>query len=40
LKAAGYNYDAIQALVNEMLGGGGSAKKSVTDVAKEVIQGM
>ncbi len=41
MRAAGYNYEAIQALVNEMLGGGSSApKKSVAEVAKEVIAGQ
>lgn len=41
MRAAGYNYETIQALVNEMLGGGSAApKKSNDQVAKEVIQGL
>jgi hypothetical protein len=37
LEAAGYNYDAVQAIVNQKM----SAKvtKSVDDIAKEVIAG-
>lgn len=34
---AGYDYDAVQARVNEILAGG--AKKSITTIAKEVIAG-
>ena len=37
LTKAGYNYNAVQAKVNEVLSKG--ATKSVTDIAKEVIQG-
>ncbi len=42
LTAAGYDYDAVQAKVNEILRGNKPAepaKKSVVEVAKEVIQG-
>lgn len=41
LEAAGYDYSAVQAKVNEMLGASGSkeAKKSVSTIAKEVIAG-
>lgn len=35
LTAAGYNYDKVQAKVNELL----SKKKSITEIAKEVIAG-
>lgn len=35
---AGYDYDAVQARVNEILSGG-AKKKSITEVAKEVIAG-
>lgn len=37
LTNAGYDYNAVQARVNEILAGG--AKKSVTEIAKEVIAG-
>ena len=42
LKAAGYNYDAVQKRVNEILSGkssSSSSKKSNTTIAKEVIAG-
>ncbi len=40
LAAAGYNYSAVQAKVNEILSGTKSTpSKSITDVAKEVIRG-
>ena len=41
LTAAGYNYDEVQAKVNELLAGETkkSSKKSVTTIAKEVIAG-
>lgn len=42
LEAAGYNYSTIQSLVNSMLNGGGSsapAKKSIDEIAREVIRG-
>ena len=44
ITAAGYNAQAVQAKVNELLGVGGStstqpAKKDLTTIAKEVIQG-
>ena len=39
IKAAGYDYDAVQAEVNKQLKGSSKATKSVTEVAKEVIQG-
>lgn len=35
---AGYNYDAVQARVNEILSGS-TSKKSITTIAKEVIAG-
>lgn len=38
LEAAGYNYAAVQAMVNQ-LASGASAKKSVAEVAKEVLAG-
>lgn len=37
LTKAGYNYEEVQAKVNELLSGG--KKKSVTEIAKEVIAG-
>lgn len=45
LQAAGYNYEAVRAEVNRILGGGGAPapaapSKSVTDVAREVIAGQ
>lgn len=40
LTAAGYNYDAVQAKVNELVSGSASKpSKSVTEVAKEVLAG-
>lgn len=39
LTAAGYDYNAVQARVNEKLGGGSTPKKSITDIANEVIAG-
>ena len=39
IKAAGYDYDAVQAEVNKQLKGSPKATKSVTEVANEVIQG-
>lgn len=39
IKAAGYDYDAVQAEVNKQMKGSSKATKSVTEVAKEVIQG-
>lgn len=39
LKAAGYDYDAVQKEVNSQLKGTSTATKSVTEVAKEVIAG-
>ena len=39
IKAAGYDYDAVQAEVNRQMKGASKATKSVTEVAKEVIQG-
>ena len=41
LEAAGYNYSEVQAAVNAKLSGGGSApaKKSNSEIAKEVIAG-
>lgn len=40
LAAAGYNYNEVQAKVNELLKGGTkTATKSVTEIAKEVIAG-
>lgn len=40
LEAAGYDYDAVQKRVNEILSGkSSSSKKSNTTIAKEVIQG-
>lgn len=38
LEKAGYNYNAVQKKVNEILAGS-SAKKSITEIAKEVIAG-
>lgn len=42
LQAAGYDYNAIQALVNQKLGGGSSApaRKSEEQVANEIIAGL
>ena len=41
LTAAGYNYDAVQNLVNQILnGGGGSSKKSIDELAQEVLAGI
>ena len=37
---AGYDYNAVQARVNEILNGGGSHKKSIDEVAREVINGQ
>lgn len=39
LEAAGYNYDEIQAKVNEILGVDTTPKKSVDEIAQEVING-
>lgn len=39
IKAAGYDYDAVQAEVNKQLKGSSKTTKSVTEVAKETIQG-
>ena len=39
LEAAGYNYEAVQAAVNQKAKGGASAKKSVAAVAQEVLLG-
>ena len=39
LEAAGYNYEAVQAAVNQKAKGGASAKKSVAAVAQEVLAG-
>lgn len=39
LKAAGYNYDSVQAEVNRQMKGTSKPSKSVTEVAKEVING-
>lgn len=39
IKAAGYDYDAVQAEVNKQMKGSSNTTKSVTEVAKEVIQG-
>lgn len=39
IKAAGYDYDVVQAEVNKQLKGSPKATKSVTEVANEVIQG-
>jgi len=39
LEAAGYNYEAVQAAVNQKAKGGASAKKSVAAVAREVLAG-
>ena len=39
LEAAGYNYSQVQAKVNELAKGSTSSKKSVTQIAKEVIAG-
>ena len=40
LAAAGYDYNTIQGLVNQMLGGGGSGGKSNETIAREVIAGQ
>lgn len=37
IEKAGYNYSEVQKKVNQLVGG--SAKKSITEIAKEVIQG-
>ncbi|MBQ1534260.1 MAG: hypothetical protein IIZ64_05545, partial [Erysipelotrichaceae bacterium] len=39
LTAAGYNYDEVQGLVNDILHGKTGDKKDLEAVAKEVIQG-
>lgn len=40
LTAAGYDYNAVQTRVNEILSGtSSSSSKSITEVAKEVIRG-
>lgn len=39
LEAAGYNYEAVQAAVNQKAKGGASAKKGVAAVAQEVLAG-
>ncbi len=39
LEAAGYNYSAVQAAVNQKAKSGASAKKSISAVAKEVLAG-
>lgn len=39
LKAAGYDYEKVQAQVNALLNGSTAATKSITEVAKEVIAG-
>lgn len=39
IKAAGYDYDAVQAEVNRQMKGTSKATKSVAEVAKEVVQG-
>lgn len=40
LQAAGYNYNAIQAEVNRLMGGGSApARKSVDTIAREIING-
>ena len=39
LTAAGYNYNAVQSLVNQKLTGNTSTGKSVDQIAREVIQG-
>ena len=39
LTSAGYNYNTIQSLVNQMLSGNTSNRKSDTEIAKEVIAG-
>ena len=39
LKAAGYNYDEVQAKVNEILGVDTTPKKSVDEIARAVIRG-
>lgn len=39
LEAAGYDYNAVQAAVNQRAKGGASAKKSVAELAKEVLAG-
>ena len=39
LEAAGYNYEAVQAAVNQKAKSGASAKKSVAAVAQEVLAG-
>ncbi|MBR2809750.1 MAG: hypothetical protein IKD69_00070 [Solobacterium sp.] len=39
LTAAGFDYNAVQAEVNKILGAGAAAKKSIEEIAKEVING-
>lgn len=39
VEAAGYNYDEVQAKVNEILGASTAPKKSVDEIAQEVING-
>lgn len=39
LEAAGYNYEAVQARVNEILTGSSSTRKSIDTIAREVIAG-
>lgn len=39
LEAAGYDYNAVQQRVNELVGGSSSPSKSITEVAQEVIAG-
>ena len=39
LKAAGYDYAAVQEKVNQLVKSGSSNRKSVDTVAREVIQG-
>ena len=39
LEAAGYNYDEIQAKVNEILGADTTPKKSADEIARAVIRG-
>lgn len=40
LEAAGYNYDEVQAKVNEILGVNSTPKKSIDEIAQEVIKGV
>lgn len=39
LRAAGYNYNAVQAKVNTLLGVAAKPKKSIDQIAREVIAG-